>query len=273
MKINNLIFLFFFSFCTNVKSQTITDIDPVKSKFSLQDGLLLPTLTKERLKFIANSKFIDCTLSLQENSIKNKFDENTYYKTNPINKNKQNLRSYYFYDGYLASINESGFTKINWHYKPSDSINIYYNNQINYHPNGSIKSFMNFVKADKLSENFVVGKIDYFNDNAELIYAVDFSKIYKSNLKDLYKFLYKLKDEYKYDNITAISRLFDINKGLWLVNYDKEGVLVIDSETFKIYKSKNSTTIENFETYIKSIFPNFDIYYKQKIEEKYGYMF
>lgn len=255
-----------------MKSQTITDIDPVKSKFSYQDGLLLPILTKERLKFISNSKFRDCTLTLQENSVENKFDENTYYKTNPINRKKQNLRAYYFSDGYLASINESGITKINWRYKPSDSINIYYCNQINYHPNGSIKSFMNFVKADKLIENFVVGKIDYFNDNAELIYSVDFSKIYKSNLKDLYKFLYKLKDEYRYDNIAGISRLFDQNKGLWLVGYEKEDVLVIDSETFKIYQTKN-TSLENLETYIKSIFPNFDIYYKQKIEEKYGYMF
>lgn len=272
MKINNLIFLIIFSFCINVKSQTINDIDPVKSKFSYQDGLLLPILTKERLKFISNSKFRGCTISLQENSIENKFDKNTYYKTNPINRKKQNLRTYYFSDGYLASINESGITKINWRYKPSDSINIYYNNQINYHPNGSIKSFMNFVKADKLSENFVVGKIDYFNDNAELIYSVDFSKIYKSNLKDLYKFLYKLKDEYRYDNIAGITRLFDQNKGLWLVGYENEDVLLIDSETFKIYQTKN-TSLENLETYIKSIFPNFDIYYKQKIEEKYGYMF
>lgn len=272
MKINNLIFLIIFSFCINVKSQTINDIDPVKSKFSYQDGLLLPILTKERLKFISNSKFRDCTISLQENSIENKFDKNTYHKTNPINRKKQNLRSYSFFDGYLASICESGITKINWRYKPSDSINIYYTNIINYHPNGSIQSFMNFVEADKLSENFAVGKIDYFNNNAELIYSVDFSKIYKSNLKDLYKFLYKLKDEYRYDNIAGITRLFDQNKGLWLVCYEKEDVLVIDSETFKIYQTKN-TSLENLETYIKSIFPNFDIYYKQKIEEKYGYMF
>jgi len=261
--------------CASEKKFACGEVDPVVTKYAMQEGLRLPVLTDSRKRFVESADFILQSAEYRKNSEAPGFPDNTAirrYKTPNKSKYYPAFRDYEFYSGYLASVTELYSADTYWYDKEGTKVSFNYINQIQYYENKTIKTYVTFLVGQYLNDDFEVGTTYYFSDSGELLYSFDLDRLYVTNLKGLYKILYQGEGDYAYKNIRYIDRLYDAKKALWIIEYNNDMTLLIDDKTKKKYYFK-WRDIEDLKDKVVAIYPDFNVSYKSEMDEKYGMLF
>jgi|GEM_PF-3250946 len=261
--------------CASEKKFSCGDFDPVATKYAMQEGFRLPVLTDSRKRFVESADFILQSAEYRKNSEAPGFPDNTAIRRYKVPNEKlyyPAFREYDFYSGYLASVTELYSADTYWHDKEGTKVSFNYINQIEYHENKTIKTYVTFLSGPYLNADFEVGTIYYFSDSGELLYSFDLDRLYVTDLKGLYKTLYQGEGDYLYKNIRYIDRLYDAETALWIIEYDNNKTVLIDDKTKKKYYFR-WREMEDLKDKVVSVYPRFNIYYKAQMDEKYGILF
>jgi hypothetical protein len=241
--------------CNSKKEIAYKKFDNSKTKFKIQEGFRLPTLSEDKLMFTENEEFKKFSTKLKEYSSKSILHDTcvTIYTNQETRFHK---KWYCFFLGNLSTIIEQDSIKAGWKDKNNKNAYFQYQTQIGYHPNGKIKYYVNWLSGNKLNDNFEIGTKYFFDEQGILIDSLDLDVYFQSNFKNIFKKLYKLEKPYNFENIYYIDRVFDDKNSFWVISYyNQKSDIIIDDKTLKTYY------VKDYEKEILSIYKNFNFKY------------